>query len=78
MDGFSFLPAKITVKQGDSVVFRNDDTRVHTATLDSGERDTGGLAPGETRELTMPTMGSHRYHCARHPQMAGTIIVQEP
>lgn len=78
IDGFSYAPATIRVQQGDSVIFRNTHTTTHTATLDSGERDTGNLAPGAQAELTMPTMGTHRYHCKIHPQMTGTIIVEEP
>lgn len=78
IDGFSFAPATITVQQGDTVIFRNTHTQVHTASLDSKERDTGDIAPGTEAKFTMPTMGTHRYHCAKHAQMTGTIVVTEP
>lgn len=78
IDGFSYAPATITVQQGDTVVFRNTHTQVHTATLDSRERDTGDIEPGTEAKFTMPTMGTHRYHCAKHAQMTGTIVVTEP
>lgn len=78
ISGFSYSPATITVQQGDTVVFRNAHNQAHTATLDSRERDTGDIAPGGEADMTMPTMGRHTYHCARHPTMTGTIVVQEP
>lgn len=77
IDGFSYLPATITVQQGDTVLFRNTHSVQHSATLDSGERDTGPIAPGQTKQFTMPTAGRHLYHCAFHAQMTGTIVVNE-
>jgi plastocyanin len=78
INGFSFTPATITVQQGDTVIFHTTHNQVHTATLDSRERDTGDIAPGKEAKFTMPTMGTHRYHCAKHAQMTGTIVVTEP
>ncbi len=77
VSGFSFLPATVTVKQGDTVVFQNAHDRDHTATMDSGERDTGPIAPGDEKAFSLPTPGRHAYHCAIHPTMSGTIVVEE-
>lgn len=77
IDGFSYSPATITVQQGDTVVFRNTHNQAHTATMDSGERDTGNIAPGGEARFTVPTPGRLGYHCKVHPTMTGTLNVVE-
>ena len=71
----AFSPTSLAIRQGDTVVFHNDDGVTHTATLDSGERDTGNIAAGKSGEFSLPTPGSLRYHCKIHPSMTGTIVV---
>jgi plastocyanin len=39
---------------------------------------TGRLAPGAEQLFTMNTSGTTRIHCTIHPQMPGTLVVQEP
>lgn len=76
--GFAFSPATVTVKQGDVVVFTNNDSVQHTVTSDTGAFTGGSVAPGN--ELTVATAnlakGTYAFHCAIHPSMHGTIIVQ--
>ena len=74
----AFNPATVEVLQGDSVQFLNKDTSTHAVRLDSGERETGKIVPGASAAISLPTAGSHRYHCTIHPTMAGTIVVKEP
>jgi plastocyanin len=38
---------------------------------------TGTLAPGGERSFIMNTTGTSRIHCRIHPQMVGTLVVQE-
>jgi plastocyanin len=37
---------------------------------------TGLLAPGGERSFIMNSLGTTTFHCTIHPQMAGTLIVQ--
>ena len=73
---FMFTPATLTVKKGASVSFENKDNASHTVTADDGSFDGGTLAPGASKTLTFSKAGKFTYHCAFHPFMHGTIVVQ--
>jgi plastocyanin len=75
IEGSRFLPSTVAVQQGDTVAWHNRDRVAHTATLDSGERDTGTIAAGGKGSFNLPTPGTHRYRCTFHPDMVATIIV---
>lgn len=72
--GFAFDPASLTVAKGDTVVFTNHEAAVHTATADGGAFDTGNLDEGEDYSVKLDP-GTYAYHCAKHPQMRGTLVV---
>lgn len=73
----AFEPRTISVQQGDSVLFQNKDDATHGVKLDSGERSIPSIAPGKEASFTLPTPGSHAFHCPFHPAMRGTILVLE-
>jgi plastocyanin len=75
--GNLFNPSTVSMTQGDSVLFQNRDSVIHRIELDSGERQTGTIAPGKDASFALPTPGRHPYHCAIHPAMKGTIVVAE-
>ena len=77
----SFQPARITIKAGDTVEWKNIGNEVHHATDDpslainkadvstpSGTKpfDSGFLKPGETFSQTFSVPGVYRYTCAVH------------
>lgn len=67
----------MTVAVGATVTFHNGDTIAHTATADAaGGFNTGTIAAGGNANVTFPTAGTQKYHCAIHPGMTGTIVVQ--
>jgi plastocyanin len=67
----------LTVATGTTVVWHNDDNIPHTATSDAaGAFNTGNIGPNGTARVTFNTAGTVRYHCAIHPGMTGTIVVQ--
>jgi len=76
IEGFAFSPSTVTVKVGDSVTWTNHDATAHTATADDDSFDTEQLGNGESSTLTFSTAGSFAYHCAIHPQMNGTLVVE--
>jgi len=73
-----FSPATFTVRVGDSVTWFNADVMEHTVTSDAGTPvafDSPLLNSGDTFSFTFTQAGTYAYHCAPHPTMTGTIIV---
>ncbi len=72
--GFAFNPATITVKQGQTVRWTNDDSVPHTVKFDSFQSQT--LSNGDSYEHTFTEApGEYDYSCAIHPYMTGKVIV---
>lgn len=83
--GLSFTPARVRVRVGDTVRWRNTDFLVpHTATEDHELWDLSGdyglpgqtgFGPGDTVERRFEA-GTHSYFCEIHPEdMRGTVEV---
>ncbi|HKX96962.1 MAG TPA: plastocyanin/azurin family copper-binding protein [Candidatus Nitrosocosmicus sp.] len=81
-------PNPIQAKVGQTVVWTNDDSAMHTVTSgligapDAGKLFDSGLAgptaltaKGKTFEHTFDTAGEFDYHCTLHPAMTGQVIV---
>ncbi|GAB2546463.1 plastocyanin/azurin family copper-binding protein [Rufibacter soli] len=70
-----FVPAELTVRKGDKVVFLNKDIVMHNVTETSGKTwQSPKLAPGGSWTwLATKTTG---YYCSFHPVMKGKIIVK--
>jgi len=77
----SFQPVRTTIKEGDSVEWKNTGTQLHHVTTDPGAAlkktdvanppgakpfDSGFLKPGETFTETFSVPGVYRYTCAVH------------
>ena len=78
---FAFSPAKLTIKAGTTVTWKNTTAVGHTVTSDDGKSfDSGTANPiaaqSGTFSFTFTTAGTYAYHCAIHPFMKATIIVQ--
>ena len=74
---FKFSPASLTVKDGARVAVTNEDSTAHTATADDGHSfDTGTLADGASKTISVSKPGSYAYHCSIHPFMHGTLVVK--
>ncbi len=73
----------IEILVGDSVVWKNADTAVHTVT--SGTSDEGPddifdsrmMSPGEGFPHEFSEPGNYPYYCLLHPWMIGEVIVTE-
>ncbi|MFA4955324.1 MAG: cupredoxin domain-containing protein [Patescibacteria group bacterium] len=78
IQNFAFSPKTLTVKRGDAVVFKNSDSVTHTVTADGGAFDGGQIQSGSSYTLDTATLaaGSYAFHCAPHPTMTATLIVQ--
>ena len=74
----SYAPNPTTMRVGQSVAWKNNDSTTHNALEDVGERfATGNISPGATSSpRTMSAAGTFNYHCSIHPGMIGTLVVQ--
>ena len=74
---FTFQPASVHVKAGGSVAWVNcEPTAIpHTSTADGAGWDSGSLAPNAAFVRAFPANGTFPYHCAIHPSMKATVIV---
>jgi plastocyanin len=72
---FKFSPQPVQAKVGDVIVWSNQDSAPHSATLDDGTCDTKTINSGAQAGLVFSAPGTYTYHCAIHPtQMKGYTI----
>lgn len=73
--GFAFTPPTITVAEGGSVTWTNEDSAGHTATGEDGSFGTGMIMPTGSATVEFKTAGTFRYYCSPHRSMLGTVVV---
>lgn len=74
IQNFAFSPAKLTIKQGTTVTWTNEDSAPHKIKSDSF--NSGDLSKGDKFEFTFNTKGNFAYSCSIHPAMTGEIVVE--
>jgi plastocyanin len=68
----------VTVAPGATVEVQNNDSAPHNVTADDGSFATENIAAGGTTAFTAPSRpGRYAFACTLHPEMTGTLIVQE-
>jgi len=72
----AYVPSPVTIAPGGTVRWTNDDTITHTTTSNTSVWSSGNVSPGGHFDMTFPTAGTFPYHCAIHPGMVGTVVVQ--
>jgi plastocyanin len=75
IQGMAFTPSTITVAAGTTIKWTNKDAVNHTVTSDTGLFESGSMGDGATFSLMFDTPGSFPYHCAVHPGMKATVVV---
>lgn len=70
---FSFSPVPLKVGAAETITISNNDSTDHTFTDDGGAFDTGHIAPGTSKTVTITKAGTYNYHCNIHPSMKGVI-----
>jgi len=70
---FAFSPTPLRVEAGATVTVTNNDSTAHTLTADNGKFDTGNLAGGTQKTITIAKAGKYAYHCDIHNYMTGVI-----
>ncbi len=75
---YKFEPAAITVPDGTTVTWTNNDNFTHNVRLIDDGGDVLALPPGESVSFTFTGPGEHRYDCSFPPNdMNGVVIVSE-
>jgi plastocyanin len=72
---FAFSPPTLTVREGETVTWTNDDGVDHTVSATDRSFTSQELGQGATFEFTFTTPGTHTYICAIHPEMTATVTV---
>ncbi len=77
IDGFAFVPAKVTVSAGTTITWTNRDEEPHTVAASDGSFHSPGMGTGATFSHTFSTAGTFDYVCSIHPMMHGTVVVTQ-
>ena len=70
----AFLPNPLVADPTETIVWTNDDLRLHHIVLDDGT-EIGNLAPGESSLPIVLPAPTASYHCTIHPSMVGSVSV---
>lgn len=73
-----FVPAKVTVKVGDSVKWTNTDSISHQVVANNGAFASPVLAAGKSFTFRFRASGTYHYHDGLHPTLKGTVVVTGP
>lgn len=79
-----FFPKEITVKSGEAVSWKNEDSVVHTVNSDPHPTHTiyqpmnqvGKIQAGEEKSFTFDVPGTYKYHDHLNPSLTGIVTVQ--
>jgi plastocyanin len=73
----SFAPNPTTMRVGQTVAWKNNDSITHDVMQDASRFQTGTVSSGATSSaIAMSAAGTFTYHCTIHPGMVGTLVVQ--
>ena|ERR1700759_2403353 len=75
IDNFTFTPAQLKVKVGDTVTWSNHDDIPH-AVVSAGKFRSKTLDTDDSFSFTFTAAGDYTYFCSLHPHMTGTIKVE--
>jgi plastocyanin len=75
IDNFTFSPAEVKVKVGDTVTWANHDDIPHTV-VSAGKFRSKAMDTDNTFSFTFTAAGEYKYFCSLHPHMTGTIKVE--
>jgi plastocyanin len=71
---FAFSPTPLTVSEGATVTWVNEDDAPHQ--IDSDAFSSSSLSRGAIFSYTFDQIGTYDYSCGIHPSMKGVIVVK--
>lgn len=74
---YDFSPRDLTVQAGTAITWTNRDSAPHDATDEAGGWATGTLKQSESATISFDSPGAYGYLCTIHPNMRGTVTVEE-
>src|ERR1700759_1243084 len=75
IDNFTFTPAEVKVKVGDTVTWTNHDDIPHTV-VSAGKYRSKTMDTDGTFSFTFTSAGDYKYFCSLHPHMTGSVKVE--
>jgi len=72
----AFTPVQVTAHVGDTIEWANADFIAHTATAKNRDWDVQ-LPANSKKTLVLKKAGTVEYFCRFHPNMTGTLTVEE-
>jgi plastocyanin len=75
IDNFTFSPAELKVKVGDTVTWTNNDDIPHTV-VSAGKFRSKAMDTDNSFSFTFTEAGDYKYFCSLHPHMTGMIKVE--
>ncbi|MBV8926024.1 MAG: cupredoxin family copper-binding protein [Bradyrhizobium sp.] len=75
IDNFTFSPAELKVKVGDTVTWTNHDDIPHTV-VSAGKFRSKTMDTDNSFSFTFISAGDYKYFCSLHPHMTGMIKVE--
>jgi len=77
IEKYTFSPAELRIRKGDTVTWRNNEKRVsHSVLFKARGEESERFFPGEKWSRTFPEAGRFEYSCGPHPEMLGVVIVE--
>ncbi len=73
---FKYVPETLTVKTGDTVIWKNEDIVPHTATTRGKGFDSKNIAAGASWKYVANRPGVYSYICTYHPTMKAKLTVK--
>jgi plastocyanin len=73
--GFQFVPERLEVSTGDTIIWKNEDIVPHTATAKKGF-DSKGIEKGQSWRFVAKQKGAFQYICTFHPTMKAELVVK--
>ena len=75
--GFVFSPAKLKIKVGDTVIFKDKSSAPHNVVGTNNKLIKRTAINSATYKVTFKKAGDFKYVCQIHPGMVGEIIVKK-
>lgn len=76
IEGMKFVPERLEVAAGDTVVWTNKDFVPHSVTASEARVESGDLAANKSWRFIARKKGEMQYICRLHPVMKGVLVVK--
>ena len=76
IEGMKFVPERIEVAAGDTIVWTNKDFLPHSVTAPESKVESGDLGQNKSYRFVARNKGEMKYVCRLHPVMHGVVVVK--